>query len=128
MVISRFRQRPVQPEVRHHQECRVLLGQGPRRHGRRTDQEPTRYPVALPAADQYAALSRRLFDLLVDYRERFHCMTFIALYVKGIRSEHLGHGHPDARFCEVLFDIGIEPEGMTEEVLDALVEELDLLI
>ena len=73
--------------------------------------EPTRYLVALPAADQYAALSRRLFDLLVDYRERFHCMTFIALYVKGIRSEYLGHGDPDARFCEVLFDIGIEPEG-----------------
>ena len=37
-------------------------------------------------------------------------MTFIALYVKGIRSEYLGHGDPDARFCEVLFDIGIEPQ------------------
>src|SRR4029079_3153831 len=73
----------------------------------------------------YAALSRRLFALLVDYRQRFHCMTFIALYVKGIRSEYLGHGDPDALFCEVLFDIGIEPEGMTDQVLDALVEEFD---
>jgi len=87
--------------------------------------EPTRYLVALPPVDQYAALSRRLFELLIGYRERFQCLTFVALYVKGIRSTYLGHGDPDARFCEVLFDVGIDPAKMTDEVLDALVEEFD---
>ena len=38
------------------------------------------------------------------------CLTVVALHVKGIRSAYLGHGDPDARFCEVLFDVGIEPE------------------
>jgi FAD/FMN-containing dehydrogenase len=87
--------------------------------------EPTRYLVALPPVDQYAALSRRLFELLVGYRERHQCLTFVALYVKGIRSAYLGHGDADARFCEVLFDVGIDPEKMTDDVLDALVEEFD---
>ncbi|HSV39047.1 MAG TPA: FAD-binding oxidoreductase [Nocardioidaceae bacterium] len=87
--------------------------------------EPTRYLVALPSAERYAEFSRRAFDLLLDYRDRFKCMTFIALYVKGIKSAYLGHGDADALFCECLFDIGINPKGMTDEVLDAMVEELD---
>jgi hypothetical protein len=49
----------------------------------------------------------------------------VALYVKGIRSAYLGHGDPEARFCEVLFDVGIDPGKMTDELLDALVEEFD---
>ncbi len=69
-------------------------------------------------------IARRLFDLLVDYRERFRCMTFVALYVKSIRSAYLGHGEP-AGFCELLFDVGIDHRGMTDVVLDALVEEMD---
>jgi hypothetical protein len=73
----------------------------------------------------YAELSRRLFDLLVGYRERHQCLTFVALYVKGIRSAHLGHGDPDARFCEVLFDVGIDPARLTDELLERLVEEFD---
>ena len=87
--------------------------------------DPTRYLVALPPVEQYAALSRRLFDLLVGYRERYQCLTFVALYVKGIRSAYLGHGDPDARFCEVLFDVGIDPDKLTDELLDQLVEEFD---
>ena len=87
--------------------------------------DPSRYLVALPPVEKYAELSRRLFELLVGYRERYHCLTFVALYVKGIRSAYLGHGDPDARFCEVLFDVGIDPAKLTDEVLDALVEEFD---
>jgi hypothetical protein len=87
--------------------------------------EPTRYLVALPPVEHYSDLSRRLFELLVGYRERHQCLTFVALYVKGIRSAYLGHGDPDARFCEVLFDVGIHPEKLTVELLDQLVEEFD---
>jgi hypothetical protein len=87
--------------------------------------DPSRYLVAIPPVEQYSALSRRLFELLVGYRERHECLTFIGLYVKGIRSPYLGHGDPDARFCEVLFDVGIHPEKLTDELLDQLVDEFD---
>lgn len=87
--------------------------------------DPSRYLVALPPAEKYAELCQRLFDLLVDYREKHHCLTFIGLYVKGIKSAYLGQGDPDARFCEVLFDVGIETERMTEALLDQLVEDFD---
>jgi hypothetical protein len=86
--------------------------------------DPTRFLVVLAPHDRYVEVARRLFDLLVDYRDRFRCMTFVALYVKSIRSAYLGHGEP-AGFCELLFDIGIDHRGMTDVVLDALVEEID---
>jgi hypothetical protein len=86
--------------------------------------DSTRFLVVLAPHDRYVEVARRLFDLLVDYRERFRCMTFLALYVKSIWSAYLGHGEP-AGFCELLFDVGVDHRGMTDVVLDALVEEMD---
>ncbi|MGH4021352.1 MAG: FAD-binding oxidoreductase [Pseudonocardiaceae bacterium] len=88
--------------------------------------EPTRSLVVIARVGHYEALCRRLLDLMRDYRDRHQCFTVITLYVKGIRSEYLSGGNPDdAGWLELLFYLGINPDRMSEQVLDQLVNELD---
>ena len=87
--------------------------------------EPTRWLVTLPPVTHYAALFRRGYDLLLDYRERYGCFTFIFIYVKGIRSPYLAQGRADNRFCELMFYVGIDEVRLTPALLDEVVSRLD---
>lgn len=88
--------------------------------------EPTRYLVAIAPMRSYDAVCRRLSALLKDYRERTGCFTVITLYVKGIRSEYLSRDRPDdERWAEILFYVAIDPEKMTDDLLDRVATDMD---
>lgn len=88
--------------------------------------EPTRSLVVIARVERYESLCRRLLNLMRDYRDRQQCFTLITLYVKGIQSEYLSGGNPDdIGWVELLFYLGINPDRMSEEVLDQVVSELD---
>jgi len=87
--------------------------------------DPTRMLVVLGPLDRYEELFRDLWNLILDFRKRTGALTFISLYVKSIKSEYLGHGTSEDRFCEFLYYLGMHQEKMTPAVLDELVREVD---
>jgi hypothetical protein len=90
-----------------------------------TTGDPTRWLVMLAPLTCYASLFRRAYALVADYRVRHRCFTFIAVYLKGIRSPYLAQGKADQRFCEMILHLGIDRQGMTPAILDELVSRLD---
>jgi len=88
--------------------------------------DPQRFLVVISPIDDYEDQFRTLWDLLVDYRDRYGCFTFITLYVKSIDSPYLAQGDPDnRRWVEFLFYVGIDPDLMTPVLLDQIADELD---
>lgn len=86
--------------------------------------DPTRMLILLAPMDQYEALFKKLQALLVEYRDRHGCITFIAFYVKGISSPWLSGG-TGALYSELMLYLGCVPEKLTPERLGTLVKELD---
>jgi len=86
--------------------------------------DPTRMFIVLGPLERYETIFRDLWRVMSDARDRHDCFTFLSVYVKSIRSAYLGGGEP-RRFCELMFYVGIKPERMTGEVLDAVVSEFD---
>ncbi|MDP9373273.1 MAG: FAD-binding oxidoreductase [Chloroflexota bacterium] len=87
--------------------------------------DPTRMLIVLAPLEQYPTLFRESYDLMVEFRERYGCMTLISVYVKSIKSPYLAQGKSSDRFCELMFYVGVNPLGMTEDVLNELVERFD---
>jgi FAD binding domain len=87
--------------------------------------DPTRMLIILAPLDRYADLFRTAYNLMVEFRTRYTCMTFISVYVKSITSPYLARGSENNRFCELMFYLGINPAGMTDAVLDELVSKFD---
>ena len=88
--------------------------------------DPQRFLVVISPIDIYEEQFRRLWDMLVDYRDRYGCFTFITLYVKSIDSPYLSQGDPDnRRWVEFLFYVGVDTDLMTESLLDQIADELD---
>lgn len=88
--------------------------------------DPQRFLVVISPIDIYEEQFRRLWDLLVDYRDRYACFTFITLYVKSIDSPYLAQGDPDnRRWVEFLFYVGVDTDIMTDTLLDQIADELD---
>src|SRR2546428_11219662 len=46
--------------------------------------DPTRWFILLAPAESYTILFRKLYDLALDYRASYSCLTLDSLYVKGI--------------------------------------------
>ncbi|XXT15502.1 hypothetical protein WME94_35165 [Sorangium sp. So ce429] len=67
----------------------------------------------------------RLYSLFLEYRLKTGCFTFIAIYVKAIRSDYLANGDPSKRFCELMLYCSIDPDKMTEPVLEEIVSQID---
>jgi hypothetical protein len=84
-----------------------------------------------------------LHELCIEFRNR-GCLSFIALYVKGIKSKYLSlalakkdekdekdekgeKGEENVRCCEILLYLGVKPEKMTDDALAELVERIDAL-
>ncbi len=83
-------------------------------------------PRGLSPIERYEEQFRRLWELLTHYRDAFDCFTFLSLYVKSIDSPYLAQGDPDnRRWVEFLFYVGINPEMMTETLLDRIADDLD---
>ncbi|MCA9843758.1 MAG: FAD-binding oxidoreductase [Dehalococcoidia bacterium] len=87
--------------------------------------DPTRMLIVLAPLERYEELFRESFALMVDYRERTGCFTFVSVYVKSINSEYLSQGTDRTRFCELMFYMGINQKRMTPEVLDEVVSDFD---
>lgn len=87
--------------------------------------DPTRMFIVLAPQAAYAELLKKLYKLSVDYRKEHKCFTFISIYVKAIHSEYLAQGNPKKRFCEFMLYCGINPERMTQRVLEALASQVD---
>lgn len=88
--------------------------------------DPQRFLVVISPIDIYEEQFRRLWSMLVEYRETHGCFTFISLYVKSIDSPYLAKGDPDnRRWVEFLFYVGVNPDLMTDALLDRIAEDLD---
>jgi hypothetical protein len=90
-----------------------------------TSGDPTRWLVVLAPAERYETLFHQLYEICRSERQATGAITFIAIYVKSVRSEYLSGGDPDRRHCEVLLHLGIRPERMTTAVLQRLVTRID---
>lgn len=92
--------------------------------------DPTRWYVVFAPAERYESLFYQLYELFVAERRRSEAFTFIALYVKAVRSPYLSGtapGEPTKPYCELLVQVGIRPERMTARVQDRLVARIDQL-
>ncbi|WP_406272056.1 FAD-binding oxidoreductase [Nocardia sp. NBC_00881] len=89
--------------------------------------DPTRMLIVLAPADKYGVLFRELYRLCLDERDNSGAITFISLYVKAIRSSYLSRGEEDRRHCELMLYVGVDPDRMTEKILNGLVERIDAL-
>jgi hypothetical protein len=88
--------------------------------------DPSRFFIALVPMESYAALFQAWYRLARDYRERHGCFTSVGLYTKGIQSPWLNGG--DGRyFCELTLFIGFSRQGLSPELLERFVSELDEL-
>lgn len=90
--------------------------------------DPTRFYVVLAPLDRFEELFSRAYALMLELRDRFGCFTFVAAYVKSIRSPYLAQGGDDGRFCELMFYNGIDRTGMTPDVTDELINRLDDIV
>ncbi len=88
--------------------------------------DPQRFLVAIAPMRSYEDLVHRMWQILGDYRETHRCFTFITLYVKSIRSAYLSQGDPEnERWVEVLFYVGVDPDIMTDTLLDRIAGAID---
>jgi FAD/FMN-containing dehydrogenase len=90
--------------------------------------DPTRMLVVLAPAERYEILFRRLYDAAVEERRDSGGITFISVYVKAIRSAYLSKGEEGRRHCELMLYFGVNPERMTEKILERLVERVDDIV
>jgi hypothetical protein len=86
--------------------------------------EPSRMFIILAPLDHYDELFRKGYELMLDYRERTGCFTFVSVYVKSIRSAYLANGSDKDAFSELMFFNGVT-EKLTPEVLDEVATKLD---
>lgn len=89
--------------------------------------DPTRMLIVLAPRSRYPQLFRAMYDMCVDARARTGCFTMVSLYVKAIRSAYLAQGRAEDAFCELMLYLGIDPQRMTDAILDDLVARLDAL-
>lgn len=87
--------------------------------------DPTRMLIVLAPVEKYGLLFRKLYDLSLNYRAKYGCFTFISFYVKAIHSDYLAQGQPDKYFCELMFYLGINPQKMTDAILNEVVSQID---
>jgi FAD binding domain len=87
--------------------------------------DPTRMLIVLAPLERYSELFRDSLDLMVEYRQKTKCFTFISVYVKSIKSDYLSHGTEQKRFCELMFYMGINNKHMTDALLDEIVSDFD---
>jgi hypothetical protein len=87
--------------------------------------DPTRMFIVLAPLARYGELFRESFELMREFRDRYHCMSFVSVYVKSIKSPYLAQGRDDQRFCELMYYCGIKPTGMNEQVLEELSTRFD---
>lgn len=89
--------------------------------------DPTRMLIVLCPMDQYEDLIREAWEMLLRFRHRHGCFTFLSVYVKGLNSDYLARDG-QRRFAEVTLLLGIRPAAFPDHMLNAVVEELDTIV
>jgi hypothetical protein len=87
--------------------------------------DPTRMFIVLAPLDAFEDLFRDSFNLMVDWRERTGCFTFVSVYVKCITSDYLSQGSDQKRFCELMFYVGVNNKNMNQQILDEMTSDFD---
>ncbi|MDQ6616801.1 MAG: FAD-binding oxidoreductase [Actinomycetota bacterium] len=90
--------------------------------------DPTRMFIILAPLDRFDTLFQSAYDLMVEFRTRYQCFTFLSVYVKSIHSPYLAQGGSNDRFCELMFYNGIDNAGMTPAVTEELVNRFDDIV
>ena len=90
--------------------------------------DPTRMFIILAPLENFDTLFQTAYDLMLEFRQKRQCFTFLSVYVKSIHSPYLAQGRSDDRFCELMFYNGIDNAGMTQAVLDELVNRFDDIV
>lgn len=87
--------------------------------------DPTRMLIVLAPAEQYEPLVRELLDVCTEVRQGTGAIGAIALNLKPIRSAYLSGDAQGAGHCELALYLGVDPQRMTSEVLEKLVDRID---
>jgi hypothetical protein len=88
--------------------------------------DPQRFLVVISPIAIYEQQFRRLWQMMTDYRDTYRCFTFVSLYVKSMKSPYLSQGDPtNERWVEFLFYVGVDPDIMTDELLNKIADDLD---
>lgn len=88
--------------------------------------DPSRFFIGLVPMESYSDVFGAWYRLAREYRSHHGCFTSIGLYTKGIQSAWLNGG--DGRYyCELTLFIAFSREGMSPELLERFVSELDEL-
>ena len=86
--------------------------------------EPGRMFIILAPLDDYDELFHKGYNMMLDYRERYGCFSFVSVYVKSIKSPYLANGRAKDQYSEMMFFNGVT-EKMTPEILEELAIRLD---
>jgi hypothetical protein len=89
--------------------------------------DPARTLVAVAPVETLEAAFHAIYDRCAELRSSEHCVTFISLHFKGIRSAYLAGGSESRRYGELMLILGVDPARMTEALLDGLVADIDRL-
>jgi hypothetical protein len=90
--------------------------------------DPTRMFIILAPLPAFETLFQSAYNLMLEFRDRYRCFTFLSVYVKSIHSPYLAQNGPDDRFCELMFYNGIDNSGMTPAVTEELVNRFDDIV
>ncbi len=86
--------------------------------------DPTRWFILLVPGHVYEVMFRAVYQLGLEYRDRFGCFSFVCIYVKAFRSDYLSTD-PAQFYCEMNLLLGITKRGVQPDEIDALVSRLD---
>ncbi len=90
--------------------------------------DPTRMFIILAPLERFDTLFQSAYDLMLEFRSRYKCFTFLSVYVKSIHSPYLAQNGSSDKFCELMFYNGIDNSGMTPEVTEELVNRFDDIV
>lgn len=89
--------------------------------------DPTRMFIVLAPVEHYETLLRELNEVCLRERRASGALTFVSIYVKAIRSRYLSGTDEAKPYCELMLYVGVDPEKMTDGVLQQLVARIDEL-
>ncbi|HEX8918212.1 MAG TPA: FAD-binding oxidoreductase [Chloroflexota bacterium] len=73
----------------------------------------------------YEQVFRENYDLMQEYRKRNLVFTFLSCELGPFVSEYLGHGDPKKKFVDIVFEVGVNPDRMTDQLLEEVIRKMD---
>jgi FAD/FMN-containing dehydrogenase len=88
--------------------------------------DPNRFVIIWTPIDAWAPLFREVYALMMDFKKRYACFTFITADNGTIRSDYLAHGDPAlATYVHMFFELGIDLGAIDDEIFDDFISRID---